>query len=925
MKRSEKIYNYIRERSAAYAKSELRGRVGVDAAEIAAALSILRNNVSMELNALYRQDRIIKISGRPVLFIDKKVVEKISGGVLPAGPLQVDAIEQCLPEKQAGAPHSPFDKFIGAEGSLKKQVEQGKAAILYPPDGLHTLIVGQTGVGKTLFAHMMYEYGKAVGKLGEDAPFVTFNCADYYNNPQLLIAHIFGYNKGAFTGADANKPGLVEAADNGILFLDEIHRLPPEGQEMIFYFMDTGTFNRLGETHRCRRAKVLIIGATTEEPASALTKTFVRRIPNIITIKPLAERALEEKLDIIRLLLEEEVERIHKPVKITVEAIKALIGSIGAGNVGQLKSNIKLLCARAFLNCIDNPDFIEIDFKMLPLNIRNGLLTLSANRKELSQLTELVSESLLIETGGIRAKNDAENGEEFDLYRIVENKIDLLKGEGISSELIKQIVATDVNVYIKSFYNKQDTHMTARQRLLKIVDEDLVNFSEEISLLVQKRLQRSYHDRFLYAFSLHLSAFLKRVRSNQTLAYTEIESAIDETAPEYKTAVEIKNKIEEKYGVSVPHAEIEYFAILLTSVNDDDFEEKVVILVVSHGKSTATSMVDVAQKLCSTNDRNVIAADMPLEINPQIIFDKVLNDVKAVNYQKGILVLVDMGSLCNIGAMLLEELKVPVRMLDMVSTPLLLEAMRKADIAGMDLDSIYESLLSFKGYEADFVESRQPQKANEIIVTICASGEGAALKLKGLVEDILSQTVERYIEVIPMGVKKMADTLTELGKHHRILAAVGMVRPPGDIPFIPLEKLIGGEGETLLRNLVKKDAAFVGKSKNVVVRNLCEESLEKFLTYLNPHKVISVLIDFARVLEKNLGRKLANPIQIRLIIHVGCALERMVIQRGLRYNGERDKIDTHAFESIKKAANLFESTLNVSLTDDEICYIADML
>ena len=84
----------------------------------------------------------------------------------------------------------------------------------------------------------------------------------------MLISQIFGHAKGAFTGADTEKDGLVVKANNGILFLDEIHRLPPEGQEMIFYFIDTGTYNKLGDTDRKRSSKVLIIGATTEEPGS---------------------------------------------------------------------------------------------------------------------------------------------------------------------------------------------------------------------------------------------------------------------------------------------------------------------------------------------------------------------------------------------------------------------------------------------------------------------------------------------------------------------------------------------------------------------------------------------------------------------------------------------------------------------------------
>ena len=192
MKRIDRIYEYIKKKSAGYTLDTLKGRIGVDAQEIAEALDILRNNVSMELNALHRQDRIVKIMGRPVLYFDKETLENLCGEPIGMGPCQFNTMEECV-KNTAAAGKGPFDRLIGAEKSLKKQVEQAKAAILYPPDGLHTLIVGQTGVGKTLFAHMMFEYGKAMHRFADDAPFITFNCADYYNNPQLLISHIFGH------------------------------------------------------------------------------------------------------------------------------------------------------------------------------------------------------------------------------------------------------------------------------------------------------------------------------------------------------------------------------------------------------------------------------------------------------------------------------------------------------------------------------------------------------------------------------------------------------------------------------------------------------------------------------------------------------------------------------------------------------------
>ncbi len=120
----------------------------------------------------------------------------------------------------------------------------------------------------------MYEYAK-IGKEQEDFPFVSFNCADYYNNPQLLLSQLFGHVKGSFTGADTDKLGLVDSANGGILFLDEIHRLPPDGQEMLFFLMDRGgEYYRLGEASVSRKSNLLIIGATTEDPKKILIENF---------------------------------------------------------------------------------------------------------------------------------------------------------------------------------------------------------------------------------------------------------------------------------------------------------------------------------------------------------------------------------------------------------------------------------------------------------------------------------------------------------------------------------------------------------------------------------------------------------------------------------------------------------------------------
>ncbi len=202
-------------------------------------------------------------------------------------------------EEKTEEDESGFKKLIGYRGSLKNKIDLAKAAILYPPNGLHTLIYGGTGVGKSELAECMYEFAVANNVKSKDAPFIIFNCADYAENPNLLISQLFGVVKGAYTGANSDREGLVEKANGGVLFLDEIHRLPPEGQEILFYLIDKGKYRKLGETNTERNVNVLILAATTENPESNLLLTFRRRIPMLIELPKLTDRPLSEKLEII--------------------------------------------------------------------------------------------------------------------------------------------------------------------------------------------------------------------------------------------------------------------------------------------------------------------------------------------------------------------------------------------------------------------------------------------------------------------------------------------------------------------------------------------------------------------------------------------------------------------------------------------------
>ncbi|KXH17667.1 transcriptional regulator, partial [Enterococcus faecium] len=219
-----------------------------------------RTNASKLANDLVAKNVLFKINTRPVLFAIKERFEEHF--LIPVKDVY-ESISELKTDLEPNSTDSILQKMIGYDMSLSDAVEQMKTAVFYPGRGLPMMITGDTGVGKSFFVHTAYQFMKKVNVIHENAPFKVLNCAQYHNNPELLSGILFGYVKGAFTGADEDRNGLLQDADGGVLFLDEVHRLPPEGQEKLFVYMDGGTYSRVGETIH-HASNVRLVFATTE-------------------------------------------------------------------------------------------------------------------------------------------------------------------------------------------------------------------------------------------------------------------------------------------------------------------------------------------------------------------------------------------------------------------------------------------------------------------------------------------------------------------------------------------------------------------------------------------------------------------------------------------------------------------------------------
>ena len=235
------------------------------------------------------------------------------------------------------------------------------------PTNSTVLLGGESGVGKDLIARAIHEKSRRAS-----GPFLKINSTAIPEN--LLESELFGFEKGAFTGAVASKPGKFELADKGTLFLDEIGDVPPVTQVKLLRVLQEREFERLGGT-RTVKVDVRLIAATNKDLREALEQGTFREdlyyrlnvVP--IDIAPLRERK-EDIPDLVNLFISRFTGESGKPVEgITPEAMRILVNYHWPGNVRELQNIIERACALAKGSVLEPLD-IHLDVR--PAKTANG-------------------------------------------------------------------------------------------------------------------------------------------------------------------------------------------------------------------------------------------------------------------------------------------------------------------------------------------------------------------------------------------------------------------------------------------------------------------------------------------------------------------------------------------------------------------------
>ncbi|MEZ0324049.1 MAG: sigma-54 dependent transcriptional regulator [Hydrogenothermaceae bacterium] len=288
---------------------------------------------------------------KPLDFSDEKVWNVIDTAIKKAKDLKSREFYRAFITNSSGS-----DTKIVYKSSIMEEVLDYCRKI--SPFDFTVLIYGESGVGKELIARYIHDISPRKDKI-----FLPINCATIQKD--IMEAEFFGSKKGVYTGADTDRPGIIEQADGGTLFLDEISELPLELQAKFLRFLQEKEVRRLGDVSS-KKVDVRVICATNKDLKSLVKEGKFRedlyfRLEGIkIYIPPLRERI--EDIPVLAYKFLDEFNRRYKTdiEGISVEALQKFISYKWEGNVRQLQNVINEACVKAMIK--DN--FIEL--KHLP-------------------------------------------------------------------------------------------------------------------------------------------------------------------------------------------------------------------------------------------------------------------------------------------------------------------------------------------------------------------------------------------------------------------------------------------------------------------------------------------------------------------------------------------------------------------------------
>lgn len=668
LSRREQVYLYIQNKTQQLIAAKKIDHSGVDALSCAIDLKLDRANVSKELNELWRDGKIIKIQGRPVYYLSYQTLsDHFPNCYIPSIICKNDCLSNYLKEKPEVKEISvhdeidPLDSLIGSDGSLSDLILKAKSAVSYPPYGLHTLILGNDGVGKTQLALSMFKYAVKKGYKQKESPFLTLDCRNYAQDTAAFAAVLLGEEKNY---QSKKALGLLEKSKGGVLLLEQVDCLGEASLYLLCSIMNHGYYTHLGGSVTYPTECMIL--ATAKNHSALMQNDMEDQIPIVLKLSDLEERGMYEKLQIILDLFSKEARRIAHPIHIHKDIITCFAMMEYKNNITQLRHEIKIACSRAFLDMEQNPYSTTVYLNFHHLS--QTMLAFGHNNSHLKP--EIISMLSPIESNFLSfGKN-----EPFNINTLLEPRsqyfFKVKIHEFIDTLNLDIDTIDDIESYSNEIINSLKKYEKFELQALKsninpivyqVVITHLLHFPKYKPLLG--------HEHLLYGILLRITHVLKRYENYEN---DSAPFLIKERYPEeFSVAINIFNYFNSIYNLRIKNKEIDLLACYLAVSYTQITQTNISILVICHGDCIASQMVDFV-KSSIPQKVEIDAINFKDTCSLEEVLDLACSKAKDLNQGVGVLLCCDMEPLTSLSDIITRNTGIPSKTIKSISLPKLL-------------------------------------------------------------------------------------------------------------------------------------------------------------------------------------------------------------------------------------------------------------
>lgn len=864
--------------------------------EIAKQVNISRSVASKYLNQLAEEKQLIKISTRPVIFFDCQVIETRKN--VEICNTEFLSIGEFLNYIQSRSRVDGFKEVVGYKGSLNEAVIKLKTYVKYPMQaGISLAIIsGERGTGKKLLSESLFHYAQSEGLIEENQKFYTFSCIREREN---IRTRLFGRRL-----KDARDPGFLQMACGSILYVSNGEEMDGNIQHLLSSCLEEGN----GADGQGQGVRLIL--STTKKPQEAFESRLLEKASVIVELPSLEERTLKEKEKLVHRFLSAQARNLDKEITISNYAFHALVRCHYENNVDGLIRAVQTTCANAGYSRGKKDRNLEIYLYHLPEEIMPFSLEEDVSEdKHMLRLDE-IKENLL-----------------FDSIMVYYNEVlaryrDYRDGTLGEEEFIRRVHESlnrycDFIIFEKNPFNQRiESYKGIIDNIFDIVSSKfkVVVYANCASLLAKIIYKLTYVDDDVQEWEKVNRAAIEDIKHVFMNRYRD----------EYFIAQEITDLILRTMDIELNSMNFIFLVLNIHFYNKSSAKNRLFGLIVAHGYSTASSIADSCNRLLGHPVLSAI--DMPLDVTVDGIVELVKKMMQKKFYYQEMILLVDMGSLEQLGERLADVGRMRIGMLDNISTKIALEVGEKI-MADMDMETILSTVCQETRCSYHIFGS---QKKDAIIFTT----EIGALSTDRVIE-VFRASVPRkvgiefvsydYNALVKGGLKE------SVFEEYNVLLIAGTVEiRVGDIPYMAIEDVIAFKDMEKLNSIYSRylNEEEIRVFNTNLIKNFSLGNIMQSLTILNANILLGYIERAVSNLSRDLTLSLKNKIVLRLYIHLSCMVERLVTKAPMTaYDGLEEFEKEHGafIRAFRKNFQELCAHYNVEIPLSEIAFLYDYI